>query len=138
MKGSVESQVPSTTEAQKQKGKPLCPIPALKHSTSIKTNTQKNPYLFLLLSQMALFFRSDRQRVGGPGQWQQVTHSENVSVCGCFWVCDVFVCTHSQTCVPYLPVCVKVRNETEKREKLSFGHIYSSAHPIPHCNTHTH
>lgn len=53
-------------------------------------------------------------------------------------MCDVNVCTHSQTCVPYLPVCVKVRSETEKREKLSFGHIYSSAHPIPHCISHTH
>jgi len=64
----------------------------------------------------------------GHSQWE----------CECMWMLLGMWRTHSQTCVPYLPVCVKVRNETEKREILSFGHIYSSAHPIPHCNTHTH
>lgn len=38
---------------------------------------------------------------------------------------------------PYLSLCVKARNETEKSERLGFGHIYTSAHPIPHCIAHT-
>lgn len=63
-------------------------------------------------------------------------------VCICVWmllgVCDVYVCTHSQTRVPYLSVCVKLRSKTEKRQKLSFGRIYSSAHPIPHSISHAH